>query len=293
MRHPHAVARLISTAAVVTSFWSHALGTDVTLRLVDPNRVPIPASVFVISGTPVAQNGVIALSEGTHRVTVFPGKVGGAEIPELYCIATLRILGAAQTVELVWRTSPAPAKVPGPPSRSSREADHAGDASGQAPVPVCALITEGHFSLTVADDGSWTYHPGRPTGATTPSDRADPAVVELAGQIAGITRVLASPGTLDSFHGEEEWVDSALAALGAEAQVFLARARLLKRDDPELLARFASLQTRLRQASLSMSWPNGRGTPWSANAARRDLVAHRLSAVEHLLEQMEKLLAPR
>ena len=293
MGYPQALARLISTAAVVTSFWSHALGADVTFRLVDQNRVPIPASVFVISGTPVAQSGVIALSEGTYTVTVFPGKIGGAADTDLYCMATLKISGATQLVELVWRTSPIPAKVSGPPSRISRDADRAGDASGQAPVPECALVPEGHFTLTVAEAGGWTYHPGRPAAATTPSNRADPAVVDLAGQIAGITRVIASPGAFDSFHTEAEWVNSALAALGAEAQVFLERARLLKRDDPELLERFSSLQTRLRQASLPMSSPDGRGTSWSANAGRRDLIAHRLSAVERLLEQMEKLLAPR
>jgi hypothetical protein len=278
MRFPQALARLGSTAAVATSFWSHALGTDVTLRLLDQNRAPIPASVFVLSGIPVAQNGVIALSEGTRTVTVFPGKVGGAEDTALYCTATLKISGATQLVELVWRASPISAK-----------------------VPECGLVTEGHFTLTLADDGSWTYRTGRPAAAPTPSNRGDPAVVELAGQIAGITRVMASSGGFDSsarpywqgtLHTDEEWTDSALAALGAEAQVFLERARLLKRDDPELLERFASLQTRLRQTWNPMSAPGAPGASSSANAARRDLISHRLSAVEHLLELMEKLLAP-
>jgi hypothetical protein len=282
MRFPHVFARLISMVAVVTSFSGHALATDVTLRLVDQKRVPIPASVFVIDGTPVAQDGVIALSEGIHTVTAFPGKVGakvgGAETTGLYCAATLKISGATQLIELAWRTTPATEK-----------------------VPECALVTAGHFTLTVADDGSWTYRPGRPVASTTPPLRGDPAVVELAGQIAGITRVMASPGDYDpsaqpywqvTVHSDGEWMNSAFANLATEAKVFLERARLLKRDDPELLERFVSLQTRLQEASLPMSLPESTDTSGSTDATRRALFGLRFSSVAHMLAQMERLLAP-
>jgi hypothetical protein len=286
MRDLLAVALRLSAGAVVTSFWSYALGTDVTFRLVDQNRVPVPASVFVVEGIPVAQDHIVTLGEGTRTVTVFPGNVGGTEDTALYCMATLKISGATQLIELVWRTSSTLAKEPRSPGRSAGD-DHAGEAH----VPECALVTKGHFTLTFAENGDWTYHPGRPMTATVGSS-GDPAIVELAGQIAGITSILASPGAFYSsprprWQGAhetgEDWVISGLEPVAAEAQVFFERARLLKRNDPELQARLVSLQDRVRQASLSMSAPDGFAA---------DLIARRLSAVERLLEQMETLLAP-
>jgi hypothetical protein len=269
-----------SAAIFLLALGTHAFGTDVTFRLVDGDRTPVPESVFVIDGGPIVQDGVVPLIEGTHSVTAFPGQVGDLADSDSYCVATVRVAGPTQRVELVWH-----------PARG------AGEASGPSRPPTCASIADGHFTLTITEGDGWTYRVGRPSGANAPPDEGDLSIIELAGWTAGLARVVASPGAFESTllrgprRAGEEWTNAALSSLDAEAQAFLGHARRLKRDDPELRVRLRSLQDRAAQAWSVMSWPTGTNAPL-ADGLRRDLAARRLAVLEQLLERIEALLGP-